>query len=206
MLKSTFLVAASLAAMLTITSGGLAQTSSDPHHTGQTTTDATPQPGMQNPMMMQMMGNMMNMMGMMMGGSGQMGMPGMGISRMGMTDHIEGRIAFVRAELQITDAQGKAWDGFANAVRDNAKRMAGAAMPEMPASPPELLAKLETQEKLLSTKIEAVRSLKAAYLPLHEVLNPDQRKLANDLLTAHMGLIPTDMMPGGMMRMQQTTQ
>jgi hypothetical protein len=206
MLKSKFLAAAALVAALTITSHGIAQTPNDPHHANQTTTDVKPQPGMQSPMMMQMMGNMMNMMEMMMGGGGQMSMSGMGMSRMGMADHLEGRIAFVRAELRITDAQVKAWDDFANAIRESAKRMANPTMPEMPASPPELLAKLEAQEKLLSAKIEAVQALKTAFLPLHDVLTAEQRKLASDLLTAHMGLIPLDMMPGGMMRMQQVAQ
>ncbi len=37
----------------------------------------------------------------MMGGPGRMGMMGM----MGMADHVEGRIAFLKAELKITEEQ-----------------------------------------------------------------------------------------------------
>ena len=56
---------------------------------------------------MNMMGDMMKMMGgmMKMMGGGQMDMGGMQMSDMGMTERVEGRIAFLRAELQITDTQ-----------------------------------------------------------------------------------------------------
>jgi LTXXQ motif family protein len=47
-------------------------------------------------------------------GSGMMGMMG---------EHVEGRIAFLRAELKITDAQVPQWNTFADALRANAKRM-----------------------------------------------------------------------------------
>jgi hypothetical protein len=42
----------------------------------------------------------------MMGGPGRIGMMGM----MGMADHVEGRIAFLRAELKITEAQMPQWN------------------------------------------------------------------------------------------------
>src|SRR6516225_250663 len=50
---------------------------------------------------------------------GMMG-PGNGMSTI---DHIEGRIAFLRAELKITDAQMSAWNAFADALRANAKKL-----------------------------------------------------------------------------------
>ena len=52
----------------------------------------------------------------MMGGPGHMGM-------MGMADHIEGRIAFLREELKITEAQMPQWNTFAEALRANARQM-----------------------------------------------------------------------------------
>ena len=66
--------------------------------------------------------------GMMMGpgmmGTGMMG-PGM-MPMMGMMDpgrHIEGRIAFLKTELRITEAQSPQWNAFADALRATAKRM-----------------------------------------------------------------------------------
>src|SRR5690242_3257145 len=37
--------------------------------------------------------------------------------------HIEGRIAYLKTELKITDAQQPQFDAVANAMRDNAKAM-----------------------------------------------------------------------------------
>ena len=42
-----------------------------------------------------------------------------------MADHVEGRIAFLKAELNITEAQMTQWDAFADAIRSNATRMSG---------------------------------------------------------------------------------
>ena len=52
-----------------------------------------------------------------------MGMAGPGMGGMATIDHIEGRIAFLRTELKITDAQASAWDAFAEALRTNAKKL-----------------------------------------------------------------------------------
>jgi hypothetical protein len=48
-----------------------------------------------------------------------MGMMGM----MGMADHVEGRIAYLKAELKITEAQMPQWNAFADALRSNAASM-----------------------------------------------------------------------------------
>ena len=72
--------------------------------------------------MKNMMGNMsvMHSMGMMQ----MMGMMGRGMDGMATIDRVEGRIAFLRAELKITDAQADAWNGFADALRTNARKLA----------------------------------------------------------------------------------
>jgi hypothetical protein len=96
-------------------------------------TPPTPAPGVGGPfgMMsgpMMNMTQMMNMMQMMRGGYA----PGMG-----MIDHIEGRISFLRTELKITDAQADVWNGFAAALRSNAQTLGTARramMGQMPTS------------------------------------------------------------------------
>jgi hypothetical protein len=65
------------------------------------------------------MTNMMQMMGMMGQRGAETGCAGMG--GMAMIDHVEGRIAFLRTELKITDAQNAAWNTLADALRANAK-------------------------------------------------------------------------------------
>ena len=47
-----------------------------------------------------------------------------------MAGHIEGRIAFLKAELKITDAQQPLWNAVADAMRASAQDMA-AVMPLM---------------------------------------------------------------------------
>lgn len=185
-------------------SPGLAQTQPDAHHPeqGAGTTATAPgnqdQPGMSMPLMMNMMAGMMKMMG---SGGAQMGMGGMDMPGMGMTDHVEGRIAFLRAELKITDKQAKVWDAFADTLRGNAQRLKDANMPMMgDASAPQLLAQLDSQEKMLGARLEAVRAMKAAFTPLYTTLSAEQQKTAEELLATHMGLMSAGMMQGGMMQ------
>lgn len=159
---------------------------------------------MSMPMMMNMMGEMMKMMG---GDGAQIGMGGMDMSGMGMTERIEGRIAFLRAELQITDAQSKVWDVFADVLRNNAKLFKDASMPMMAeASAPRLLAQLESQERMYDARLEGVRAMKATLAPLYENFSAEQRKTADELLVTHMGLMPSGMMQGGMMSMKNVDE
>jgi hypothetical protein len=64
-----------------------------------------------------MMGNGMMNQGMMT--CGHMSMSSM----MHAGQHIEGRLAFLKTELKITDAQAPQWNAYADALRANAKRM-----------------------------------------------------------------------------------
>ena len=199
MLKSKSFITLTFAAMLAASSQGFAQTQPDAHHPadGAGTTEAVPgnqvQQGMSMPMMMNMMSGMMKMMG---GGGAQMGM-----GRMNVTEHTAGRIAFLRAELQITDAQSKAWDAFADAMQKIGSQMKEADMPMMAeASAPQFLARLDSQERMLTARLEGVRTMKAAFAPLYDALSAEQRKTADDLLANHMGLMPLGMMQGGMMQ------
>ncbi len=112
--------------------------------------------------------------------------------------HIEGRIAFLKAELKITDAQTRQWDQYASFMRDVAKTRAEAqaarkaAAPERPApgetrQPRErtpLLERLDEQEKRLQTILQLAQKRKAATESLFKVLNDEQKKLAEDLIRA----------------------
>jgi hypothetical protein len=137
-----------------------------------------------------MMGGMpmMNMMGMMqMMGEGDA--PGVG-----MIDHVEGRIAFLRTELKITDAQTRVWNGFAAALRTNAQNLGTARramMGQMGAGQPQaqtLTQRLDAQERWLSARLEGTRSLKTAFTGLYGALSDEQKKPADELLAPHMGM------------------
>jgi hypothetical protein len=139
-------------------------------------------PGMMGGMgqMTPMMRQMMSMMGHQ-GGMGAMGLP---------FEHVEGRIAFLRAELGITEAQLPAWNAFADALRVSAgaHRAAHERMGKggMPSSWPDLLS---GHLAILSARVDALKALEAAAKPLYAVLAEGQRKLADGLLSGPMGMM-----------------
>jgi LTXXQ motif family protein len=144
--------------------------------------------------MMNMMGNNMpmHMMGMMrMMGMGGRGMEGMG--GMATIDRVEGRIAFLRTELKVTDAQASAWNAFADALRANAKKLgevrASVMQPAAGQQPQTLADRLEVQERWLQARLENTRAVKAAFTTLYGVLSDEQKKDANEILAPHMGMM-----------------
>jgi len=130
-------------------------------------------------------GDMGRMMAMMHGGMMQGGMMG------GMPlKHVEGRLAFLKAELKITPAQEPQWTKFADTVRGTVKSEQG-AMPmkqsgAQPSTAPDLLGRYE---KALTSRLETVRALKGAFEPLYNSLSDEQKKAADELLTGPMGIM-----------------
>ena len=120
-----------------------------------------PMMGMMNDMkgMMSTMRSMsvMNAMGMMQ----TMGMMGPGTGGMATIDRVDGRIAFLRTELKITDTQAPAWNAFADALRANAKKLGEIRASTMPkpgdAQPPAstMAERLDQQEQWLLARLEA---------------------------------------------------
>jgi hypothetical protein len=137
--------------------------------------------------------------GMPMPGERQMGgMPMMGMMQMmgNMADHVEGRIAFLKTELKITDAQQPLWNAVGDAMRANAKDMA-AMMPVMQSmmQPSGTLPeKLDGREKAMTAHLEALRKLKAAIDPLYAALSDEQKKTADQLMVGPMGIMGMGMM------------
>ena len=154
------------------------------HHPGET----PPVAGMRGPGMQDgAMAGGMPMMGMMRMMTGQDGMGGMAM----MAGHVEGRLAFLKTELKITDAQLPVWNAVADAIRANAKSMtemmSGAMMgsSQTTATLPE---KLALREKMMTAHLEALRRLKTAVDPLYAALSPEQKKTADELVMGPMGM------------------
>lgn len=127
-----------------------------------------------------------------MGGQGMGGMMqqgGMHGMHMVPARHLEGRLAFLRAEIGITDAQAPVWNGFADAVRKASKeRMA--AMPPVGQQPPAeagWLANLERHEKMMAAHLESLRAIRTAAQPLYAALSDEQKKTADELMKGPMG-------------------
>jgi hypothetical protein len=120
----------------------------------------------------------------MMGGNASM----MGFGGM-MFDHVEGRIAFLKTELKITEAQTGAWNGFADALRASAKRMSdtGQTMMRPNAAPLTIMERLDARERMLSAALESTRAIKASFGPLNAKLSDEQKRTVNELFAFPMG-------------------
>jgi hypothetical protein len=131
------------------------------------------------------------------GGAMPMMMMGQGaMPMMGMGRHIEGRVAFLKTELQITPAQEPLWDALAETLRTNARQMAG-MMPSggthrggmmAQGEAPSLPERLDRQERILTARLEAVRAMKEAVTPLYAALSDVQKRTANELVAGPMGM------------------
>jgi hypothetical protein len=138
---------------------------------------------------MGMMGG--GMMGQGMGPGGMMGMMGGGCPMMGMmgrngdgSTFAEGRIAFIKAELAITDAQKDVWEAYATALRKNLESMQQMRATMMgatrPASPVE---RLDLHISTMESRLQALKEVKPALSALYATLGDDQKKSAESLLT-----------------------
>ncbi len=161
---------------LLIGGAALAQPAPDPHHPGGAAPGAVqgqPPGGMMGP---GMMGRMM--------GPGMMDMmancPMMG----GSASHAEGRIAFLKAELAITDAQNAAWDAYAAQIRKNLTSMQDmqkTMMSMMDAKSP--VERIDARIAMMEKRTQALKDIKPALAALYAVLSADQQKKADQFLT-----------------------
>lgn len=140
--------------------------------------------GMRGMMGQQMMGPGM------MGGGGMMcpGMMGAG-SMMGhgkMMNYgpmIEGHLAYIKAELAITDAETSAWTGYANAVKGRAAAMQDAHKAMMDAmTAGSALERLDARTRALQMLLDSMKALRPATEALYNTLNDEQKKKADPLL------------------------
>jgi hypothetical protein len=102
-------------------------------------------------------------------------------------DHVEGRIAFLKAELKITDAQAKAWDGVASAMRHGAA--ARTALHEQMRSrgdqPMTAVDRLALRDKAMAIHADNGKAFTAAFTTLYAQLSDEQKKAADQLLSRH---------------------
>jgi hypothetical protein len=159
-----------------------AQTPVDPHHpAGAQPPAATPTQGQAQP---QMPGGMMDpaMMSRMMGGMGQMmaNCPMM----VGGASHAEGRIAFLKAELAITDAQKAVWEPYAAQIAKNLQGMQDmqkSMMAMMEGRTP--LEHIDARVAAMEKRAAALKEIKPTLAALYSALNADQKKKADQILT-----------------------
>lgn len=129
--------------------------------------------------------------GMMMGEGGMMGacpmmgaMMGPGYADAAAPSFAEGRIAFLKAELAITDAQDGVWRAYADAVRKNLAGMQGmhAKMREMMrATTP--VARLDAHVAAMEDRLGTLKEMRPTLAALYDALSSKQKTTADGLLT-----------------------
>jgi hypothetical protein len=149
--------------------------------------DSMPNPGSAgHPMMGGDMQQMMRMMGMMQARMARAGMDG----AMGATpfQHVEGRIAFLRAEIGITDAQQAPWNAFADALRGQAATMR--TMRERMMQGGQAITwpgRIAREEEMLSARLDAVKAIEGPARSLYAALSTEQKAKADELMGHPMG-------------------
>jgi hypothetical protein len=154
---------------------------------------ALPQNDDQSGPTMGMMGGGCPMMGMM--GQGMMGQGMMGQGMMGrgpgmmagrhakMAALVEGRLAYLKSELNITDAQSAAWTGYADAVKSRVDVMQGVRETMMTTMQTgTAIERMDARIKNMEAMVEAMKAAKPATEALYAALSDEQKKLADQLI------------------------
>lgn len=107
-----------------------------------------------------------------------------------MLDRIEGRLAFLKTELKITEAQTFPWNQLADAIRTAAKhhneRMKAIFSGDQRSKT--LPERLEDQEQFMSVRLEEIKQIKDNLKSLYGVLSDAQKKDADDMVLPMAGM------------------
>lgn len=123
----------------------------------------------------------------MMGGMGMMGSGMHGMMGQGMMNDVgpmmEGRLAYMKAELGINAEQTAAWDDYAKAVKARVASMQETHTEMMKVMHSgSALERLDARTKAMESMVEGLKAVRPSIEALYKVLSADQRKKADSLL------------------------
>jgi hypothetical protein len=96
----------------------------------------------------------------------------------------EGRIAFLKAELGITDAQKSVWDVYADAIKNNPQSMQGMwQMMKTVFEAKTPVERLDAHVAAMESRTTALKAVKPALANLYAALTDEQKRKADELLT-----------------------
>jgi len=99
-----------------------------------------------------------------------------------LTDRLEGRLAYIRAELHITDSQSSVWNAFADGIRSSRRHLIEARQ-QLNQGFSKSPDRLEQYERHLALRLDAVKSARTAFSQLYSTLNDAQKHAADELVT-----------------------
>ena len=134
-----------------------------------------------NAPMMGMMGGGCPMMGMM--GQGMMGGRMMAARQPNMAAIVDGRLAYLKGELAITDAQTEAWNSYAQAVKSRVETMQGMRQGMQDAMQSgSATDRMKARISGMEAMTESMKAISPATEKLYSVLSDAQKKIADALL------------------------
>jgi hypothetical protein len=108
------------------------------------------------------------------------------MERMMPGQFVDGRIAFLKAELKITPAQEAQWQPVAAAMRENASALdQSITTARQNRTGTDAVQRLESREQFAKVRADNDARLLAAFKPLYASLSPEQQQMANQLVGAH---------------------
>jgi LTXXQ motif family protein len=110
------------------------------------------------------------------------------------SERVEARLAYIQTALKITDAQKPQWEAFAATLRKQAreadKRVQEKRTQMADRSKQQHLSaieRLERRQRMMTAGAQRMNELIAASKPLYATLNPDQKQIADGLLSPRHG-------------------
>ena len=112
------------------------------------------------------------------------GMMGDGMMRMmSHCSHTEGRIAFLKAELAITETQKALWDAYAVKMKENLQSMPGMHKSMMAISAAKTpVERVDATIAAMEGRTKVLKDVRPALLALYDALDPEQKNKADQLL------------------------
>src|SRR6202011_822110 len=108
------------------------------------------------------------------------------MERMMPGQFVEGRIAFLKAQLKITPAQEAQWQQVEAAMRENAKTLDQTiTTARQNRGNMDAVQRLELREQFAKVQVDNDARLLAAVQSLYASLSPEQQQMANQLVGAH---------------------
>jgi hypothetical protein len=107
-----------------------------------------------------------------------------------MLDRVEGRLAFIKAELKVTEPQTSAWNELAAAIRTAAKHhneriqavFSGAEHAKT------LPQRIEAQEQFMITRLDEIKQIKGSLNKLYALLSEGQKNEADTVVLPMVGM------------------
>ncbi|WP_165837451.1 Spy/CpxP family protein refolding chaperone [Zavarzinia aquatilis] len=101
---------------------------------------------------------------------------------------VDARLAYLKAQLGITEAQGKVWADYEEAVKSRIAARAGNHQAMMDGRAEDnAIDRLDLRIAAMESMVDLLKSTRAATVALYDSLSAEQKALADDLIGSDCG-------------------